>query len=212
MIESVLVILLACLIFFSLFQYVNLFASKMILSHAAARAARSRAVGFNEWMVRKSALVASIPASGKRLEPTYAPANGTFSSALPSKSLGDILDVAFSRNVKSKSYAIEVNRVPQFMESVNEISSTAVLKYERWDDTQVEIEESTSLSNDDPTQLGVRVRQRHPLLLSLEALEEGELHPYTLPEPGEAAEEDIAISGEYSIESHYPLYLEDAQW
>ena len=212
MIESILVILLACFIFFSLFQYVNLFASKLILSHSAARAARARSVGFNEWMVRKSALVAAIPASGRRLEPTSVPAEGTFTAALAKGDIGTVLERAFKQNARSQSAAIEVNRVPQFMESVNEPSSRAVLRYERWEDTSVQIKEDTSLNPDSPAMLGVRVGQRHPLLLSLESMEEGEFRPYATPDTDEAAEEDLSIASEYSIESHYPLYLEDAKW
>jgi len=44
MIESIFVIILACLCFLAIFQYANLFAAKTVLSHAAARAARARAV------------------------------------------------------------------------------------------------------------------------------------------------------------------------
>jgi hypothetical protein len=208
MIESVLVMLVACLLFFALFQYAHLYACKTILSHAAARAARARCVGFNEWMVRKSALVAAIPASGERLAPAYGGVDGAVTAALGRNHVGDIWDLALHSSTRSPGYAIEAGRIPEYMESINEASSQATLDYELWKDTDVDIRESAALDGDSPGTLAVRVRQRHPLLLALEALGRGELE--ASDRNGEA--DTMAISGEFSIESDYPLYLENAGW
>ena len=44
-------------------------AAKTVAEHAAARAARARAVGFNRFMCEKTARAALIPAAGRRLWP-----------------------------------------------------------------------------------------------------------------------------------------------
>ena len=67
MIETVIVVIFLSLTFLWLFQYANLFTTKLLLTHAAARAARARAVGLNELMVWKSSRVATIPVAGKCL-------------------------------------------------------------------------------------------------------------------------------------------------
>ena len=61
LIESCLAIIVLCLVFAGLFQISQLFAAKEILDYSASRGARAKAVGFNEWMVRKVARVAAIP-------------------------------------------------------------------------------------------------------------------------------------------------------
>ncbi len=204
MIESVFVIILACLCFLAIFQYANLFSSKAILSHAAARAARARSVGFNEWMVRKSARVAAIPASGKRLTPAFAGIDPAISAALGRNRVGDIWDLALRSSTRSPGTQLELGRVPDYMDSVNNPTAENLLNYELWDALSVDIKESLDLDGTTPGTLRVTVRQRHPLLTSLAALAEGELR--------DAQGEDVALEGFFSIESHYPLYIEDMNW
>jgi hypothetical protein len=50
----------------------------------------------------------------------------------------------------------------------------------------------------------VTVRQRQPLLISFLALAQGESR--------EPDGEDVPVRGAYSIESHYPLYMENMNW
>ena len=213
MIESLLVMLLASLVFFAVFQYAHLFACKTILSHAATRAARARSVGFNEWMVRKSALVAAIPASGRRLSPAYSDMNGAYVAAIARRDPGTAFNFALRASFRSQGQAMEVGRIPEFMESINSPTAETILDYEYWDRTDVDIRESPAFDGSAPGTLTVRVRQRHPLLIGMNELEEGEIRSVNEHlEAGEAPDESLSIAGEYSIESHYPLYLEDAQW
>ncbi len=65
MLETVLAVLFITVIFLLVFQVAHMVTSKILLDHAAARAARARAVGFNDWMCLKSARVAMIPVAGK---------------------------------------------------------------------------------------------------------------------------------------------------
>ena len=205
MIESVFVIILACLCFFAIFQYANLFAAKTVLSHAAARAARSRSVGFNRWMVEKSARVAAIPASGRRLIPESAGLDPAITAALRENRLGDIWDLALRTDVRSPATQLEVGRIPDYMDSDNDATAEYLLDYELWDALSVDIEEPMDVGGLTPGILTVNLRQRHPLLLALGPLAEGELR-----EAGE--DEEFALGAFYSIESHYPLYMEDMNW
>ena len=60
MLETLLVMFVACLLFFGLFQTALVFQADEVLHHSAARAARARSVGFNEWMVTKAQRVAAL--------------------------------------------------------------------------------------------------------------------------------------------------------
>ncbi len=204
MIESVFMIILASLCFFAIFQYANLFAAKAVLSHAAARAARSRAVGFNQFMVEKSARVAAIPASGRRLIPEFAGIDPAITKALTENHVGDIWDLALRSSTRSPGTQLEVGRIPDFMDSGNNPTAEHILDYELWDALSVDIEEPSSFDGTTPGVLSVTVRQRHPLLISLASLAEGDLR--------DGQGESIALEGFYDIESHYPLYLEDMNW
>ena len=69
MLETALAVLFITFLFLVVFQVAHMVTTKILLDHAAARAARAKAVGFNEWMCIKSARVAMIPVAGRRLWP-----------------------------------------------------------------------------------------------------------------------------------------------
>lgn len=69
MIETMLAVVVVTFVFLSLFKLSHMLTGKILLEHAAMRAARARAVGFNDFMCRKAARVAAIPVCGKRLWP-----------------------------------------------------------------------------------------------------------------------------------------------
>ena len=69
MLETVLAVFFITLIFFALFELSRLVTARILTDHAAARAARAKAVGFNDFMCLKSARVALIPVAGRRLWP-----------------------------------------------------------------------------------------------------------------------------------------------
>ncbi len=204
MIESVFMIIVAGLCFFAVFQYANVFAAKAVLSHAATRAARSRAVGFNQFMVDKSVRVAAIPASGRRLTPEFAGIDPAITAALKKNSASDIWDLALRSSTRSPGTQLEVGRIPDYMESINNPTAENILDYELWDALSVDIDEPPNLDGTAPGILSVTVRLRHPLLISLASLAEGDLR--------DAQDERIALEGFFDIESHYPLYLEDMKW
>ena len=206
MIESVFVVIAACLCFLALFQFGNLFAAKMTLTHAATRAARARSVGLNHWMVEKAARAASIPVSGKSLVDFGLPAGQT--GLVPQKDIGSIWDAALAISPNSPKAQVERARVPEYMGSENEPTSREILDYERWDEMSVAVEEPLSLDGEAPGVLEVTVHQRQPLLISLISLLEG-----SLKSESEADEEKSRVMhGTYSMESQYPLYMENLNW
>lgn len=205
MIESVFVIILTCLCFLAVFQYAHVFACKTVLNHAATRAARARAVGFNENMLARSMRVAAIPACGKRLTPPSEGIDPAITAALKSSRVGEIWDLALRSSARAPGTQIEVARVPEYMDSLNEATGEQILDYELWDDLACDLDEPLDLDGTSPGQLTVTVRQRRPLLIALRPLAEGELQNAT-------DHDDFAIAGFYSIESHYPLYMENMNW
>ena len=70
MLETVIAVLCISVIFLFLFHLSQVAMTRTLVDHAAARAARARTVGFNDFMCLKSARVAVIPAAGRRLWPS----------------------------------------------------------------------------------------------------------------------------------------------
>ena len=69
MVETVLAVLVVTALFLGLFSLSRLLTGKIMLEHAAMRAARARAVGLNWFQCLKAARVAVIPSAGERLHP-----------------------------------------------------------------------------------------------------------------------------------------------
>lgn len=90
--------------FLALFRLSHMLTGKILLEHAAMRAARARAVGFNDFMCLKSARVAAIPACGRRLWPE----GGEF------------------------DYAMELARIPIYMATPTPAVARGALDYEGW--------------------------------------------------------------------------------
>ena len=67
MVESIIVLFFLCVIFFLVFDYARLLICHTTLDYAAARAARARAVGFNDFMILKTARLGAMAVSGECL-------------------------------------------------------------------------------------------------------------------------------------------------
>lgn len=113
MIETVLALIFLTLIFFVAFLFSQMLQARTLLDHAAARAARARAVGLSNFMCTKSARVAMIPVAGKRLWPAGA--------------------------------VDEMARVPIYMESEHGARAAAILDYDRWHTTDLELDEGDTI-------------------------------------------------------------------
>lgn len=67
MIESMLAVVFTTFVLLFSIYIVRMLTAKILLDHAAARAARAKAVGFNDFMCHKAAQTALIPVAGKSL-------------------------------------------------------------------------------------------------------------------------------------------------
>lgn len=105
--ETVLAVFFVTLIFLGLFELSLKLNKRIVLDYAAQRVARAKAVGLNDYMCRKTARVATISIAGERLWPE-----------------------------KSESYlyntAVDLGRIPIYLESEHEARASAILDYEFW--------------------------------------------------------------------------------
>lgn len=115
MVETLIAVLVIMLIFTSAFMLSRKLAARTLLDYGAARAARAKAVGFNDFMCRKSARAAIIPVAGKRLWPT-----------------GQGID--------------EVARVPIYLASENPPRANAILEYEYWHSTGIDVQSGMGIA------------------------------------------------------------------
>ena len=109
MVETLIAVLVIVFAFTSAFTLSRKLAARTLLDYGAARAARPKSVGFNDFMCVKSAKAAIIPVAGKRLWPT-------------------------DPNVD------EVSRVPIYLASENPPRANAILEYEYWHTTDIDVE------------------------------------------------------------------------
>ena len=133
LIESCIVLAVICLVFFTVFQISQLFASQEILDYAAARGARARTVGFNHFMVYKTIRVGAIPNAGVLINPAYA-------------------------GGPSQEHVLDRARIPLYLGGQNQGVLNAILDYADWDTVGF----GTSFSLSDGT-LRQTVSQQVPL-------------------------------------------------
>jgi len=199
-IESFIIILILCVLLFGLLQAAVVFSGSEILHHAAARAARARSVGFNDWMALKALRVASIPTSGKMIEPDFQPLQlGSPFGANPQP--GTAWDLAFTATPGISERAVfERVRIPAYLASENSARGAHVLNYEEWDRGSFSHSERGSIFGTGT--LVYRVEQDFPLNLPLNKF----VFPFTRTD--ENGDGRITLSGESEVGEHYALYLE----
>ena len=203
MIESLVVILVVCFLLFSLLELARGFAGREILRHSAARAARARTVGFNDWMCTKVMRVAAIPNAGKMLEPSYATfRDAELHDALASKSPGELWDWSLTAKPRSERGETEAARIPDYLASEHDERARRILDYEGWGDLRATGLGGVAPSGSDT--LEVRVRQKFPLGISVKALCDwvGIVSP-------SIDRGYMLLGGESEVENHYGLYLDD---
>ena len=204
MLETLLVMLVACLLFFGLFQTALVFQADEVLHHSAARAARARSVGFNEWMVTKAQRVAAIPNSGRMIEPAV---DVSVPFLDPDAPPGELWDRAIDRsraNARSARAVLERVRIPEYLDTDNRLRGEAILDYEEWQNHSFDV--SATRSNPLAAALGAAgtirasVRQRYPLNLPLAGL----VYPVAPDADGVIR---VSLAGESEILDHASLYL-----
>lgn len=65
MVESAIAMIVILLVFLALFNLSDLIRAKLLVENAAVKCARARAVGYNDFMLRKIARLATMPAAGE---------------------------------------------------------------------------------------------------------------------------------------------------
>jgi len=110
LLETVLAVLFVSFLFLGLFKLSHMLTGKILLEHAAMRVARARSVGMNAFMCLKTARVAVLPVSGKRLWPQ-----------------DDDVD-----------WGMEQARVAIYMGTPTEALARGVLEYKGWENLSVE--------------------------------------------------------------------------
>ncbi len=194
LIESMIVVAITCLIFFGLFQVSQLYAAKAVLTYTANAAARSRMVGFNDFMVYKVTRAASIPNAGPIDNPDVA-RGGAMAGMIGSRTPGALWSFALGTGQPaSPQYQVEQSRIPLYLGATRWGDLPAILDYENWDDIHyAEGGGSVDL-------ILARVRQeyelRWPFVRAFYA--------------DDRVRMDSSGASDYIVrEKHYPLYLED---
>lgn len=139
--ETLVVLLVLCLALFGFLQIALSAGEREVLHHAAARAARAKAVGFNDWMAAKAARVAAIPVSGRLLEGAEWDGEGGTAGRT----------------------AFELSRIPSYLASENHARAEWILDYEEWKNGALRTHAGASLLGDG--MLRYRVDHRAPLLM-----------------------------------------------
>lgn len=131
--ETLIVILVLLVCLFGILQAALSLGGRDVLHHAAARAARAKSVGFNDWMAEKAARVAAIPVSGKLL-------------AAEVGWTTDAGDVA----------AFEAARIPAYLAAENGARAEHILDYEEWRAGTIHYNRNASLLGNGVLEYSVR--------------------------------------------------------
>lgn len=143
MIETVVVMFFLCLVFFWLYEFAELLTTHTVLDYAAARAARARAVGFNDFMVTKTVRVASMSMAGK----CY-----------------NTIEDGGSGEEQELSTGALISRMGSYLECENESQTRGILDFALWDYSRLgwDCSEAGGASSD----IIMRVWQKRPLYSS----------------------------------------------
>jgi hypothetical protein len=194
MIETSLAMFIICLMFFGLFQISQLAAAREILYHAAARGARAKTVGFNQFMVSKAIRVASIPNAGRMTEPEFENVDPALRGLIANHPPGEVWDNVLQHVTPSSiQQDIERARIPEYMASRNHPRSEYILDYEDWDTISWSVPHNAFGDI-----IEVSVSQQFPLKLPFHR--------------AFYARDHVDLTGVSTLENHYPLYLEDRNW
>ncbi|MGN0847222.1 MAG: hypothetical protein ACI4RA_07550 [Kiritimatiellia bacterium] len=98
MIETIVVLFFTCLVFFAVYEYASLLTARTVLDYAAARAARARTVGFNDFMVTKTVRVATLSTAGRCL--TQDDDGGELSTGALVSRMGSYLESEYEADVR----------------------------------------------------------------------------------------------------------------
>lgn len=198
--ETFIIVLVVSVLLFGLLQAAIVFSGREVLHHAAARAARARAVGFNDWMAFKAMRVASIPNSGRMIVPEFTPSQ-VFTPFGGNPTPGEAWDAAMTAVPgMSERAALERIRVPAYLASDNHARSDYVLNYAEWARGSFQAREQASAFGTGT--LRYRVEQDFPLTMPFSSF----VFPFARVDADGNGR--VTISGEAEAGQHASLYLE----
>ena len=148
MVETVVVMFVLCLVFFLIYEYANLLTAHTVVNYAAARAARARTVGFNDFMVTKTIRVATASVAGE---------------CRSHDDKGDNL-----------STGTLVSRMGSYLETEHEADTKGILDFELWDSDKLGW--SADEPGGENAELTIHVWQRRNLYGSGEDCDRQDLH------------------------------------
>ena len=161
MLETVIAVLFITFFFLATFQLSLLLTSRVLADHAAARAARARAVGLNEFMCEKAARVAVIPVAGPQVWPV------------------------------DNDGADEFYRIPTYLASEDWSCANGVLDYEYWHSMGFSAKASLGMTPTVETEVSVPVPRQlgggegEERMIRVEGKAEVEAHfPYYMMDQG----------------------------
>lgn len=141
MVESVIALIIILLVFLALFNLSDFTRAKLLVENAAVKCARARAVGYNDFMLRKIARLATMPVAG------------------------ECLTAADSGSGKP-SYAARCYRIGDYLMSEYEAQADAILDFAYWQNGDTSIT-ATAGGNSAAT---ATVVQRRPRLFDFGVL------------------------------------------
>lgn len=129
MVETTIAMIAILIMFLALFNLTDLIRTKLLVENAAVKCARARAVGYNDFMLRKIARLATMPVAGECLTPSE---------------YGD----------GPVSYAERYYRIGNYLMSDYEAQADAILDFAHWQGnfTEVSATAGNSLSTATVTQ------------------------------------------------------------
>ena len=171
MVETIIVLFFLFLAFYTVFQFADNFRAKLLVTYAASRVARARTVGMNDFMLEKTADIATMAAAGECYTKT------------------DHGDTPSSRGLISRS--------GDYLACEYDAQARQVLDFELWRNGKTLV--TCPLSG---SKLTAHVIQLRPQFFDLGSYLSG-MPPFEKDDAPHAR-----IEGEYSIEAHYPDWIE----
>ncbi|TAN38330.1 MAG: pilus assembly protein [Verrucomicrobia bacterium] len=221
LIESCMVIAILCLVLFGGIQVSQLYMAHEVLDHAAFCGARSRSVGFNDFMVDKTIRVAAIPLAGRLVQPEYAYNYYSIISQNQPNRIGGAWNAAMSDKPSTAQFQVESEAIPLYLGEANPGQLPGILDYElnywnrhgegHWESNGVD----RMIWVIDWKNLVQKVDFAN--FVTRQITESGDLvearvdHQFPLNFPFHQAffDGDVDLmEGKATIDNHYPLYLE----
>ena len=158
MIETIVVLFFLCMVFFWVYEYTAILTNHTVLDYAAARAARARTVGFNDFMLTKTVRIATMATAGRCLTQ--------------------------DDEGKDLSTGALISRMGSYLQAENDAETRGILDFPFWEGSKLGWD--CSEPGGDVNELIMRVWQSRPLYGDGEATEDAAIDGRLYKLTGEA--------------------------